>query len=823
MTSATRFRRGRPRCIAFSLPPVALALAVCALSAAAAEVIGRSADATGATTSPATHPTTDATYPAIVAIVLNGQAATDSALVMRRGDAFLLHDVSARELRLALHKFTAAQAMDGQKFFALDGIPGLKLSFDEVTQVLDLVADPFLFEPATIATRQTAGPAASRPGFGGYASYDLVTQRTPGTQPATATSAQAEFGFFSPLGVLTHGVLASHAGGTTRGVRLDTTFTVDRPEAVATLRVGDAISRAGTWSGASRFAGVQYATNFNTRPTFITFPLNSATGQTALPSTVDVYINNILTGTQTVPAGPFTLTDLPAVNGQGEIRLVVRDLLGREQAFLKPLYGSTALLRPGLDEFSIQAGRLRAGYGLESQRYGTGFAAGVWRRGVNEKLTFEVGAEAGARQQSGGVGATLLIGGWGQVTAGQAYSRADDEVAALPLPLTTTPTATTDSIPQSGRLTSFAWERRSTTVSVGMQGRWASKGFRTVLQNGIRPARRELSAFASYGAGGTSWSAGYVSLNRPGEPAVEFLQLTVSRGFGDWGYLSLTGAASLAGNRNHSINLNYALPLDFLTTLGASSGWSASGTGTRREQRLSLQRSVPTGDGLGYRLELSDQQRAVLDLRGQSRSGQYGLEFARLSGIRSVRASFSGSLTYLDGSLHAGRRVEEGFGLVKVGGFPNVRVYLDNQELGRTDTEGRFFVARLRPYQVNQLSINPSDLPLSAEVMTLRLDASPYLKSGVVVSFPVKDTRGGILRFIDEAGNDLPAGSVVTNLETGLQHPLAEGGEAFVTDLSPSMRLRVDSNGKRCTIEFNFRRTDDPQPRLGPYICRLRS
>jgi hypothetical protein len=75
-------------------------------------------------------------------------------------------------------------------------------------------------------------------------------------------------------------------------VRLDSTWTLDFPERLATLRVGDAISASGAWGRSVRFGGVQFGTNFSTQPTLVTTPLLYAQGEAIVPSTVDVFVNN---------------------------------------------------------------------------------------------------------------------------------------------------------------------------------------------------------------------------------------------------------------------------------------------------------------------------------------------------------------------------------------------------------------------------------------------------------------------------------------------------------------------------------------------------
>src|SRR3546814_10641606 len=90
----------------------------------------------------------------------------------------------------------------------------------------------------------------------------------------------------------TNTLLSRHSDGATRTIRLDTTWTRDKPARMASLRVGDTISGAGAWGRAVRMGGVQWAPNFATRPNFVTFPLPTVDGVAAAPSTVDYYIND---------------------------------------------------------------------------------------------------------------------------------------------------------------------------------------------------------------------------------------------------------------------------------------------------------------------------------------------------------------------------------------------------------------------------------------------------------------------------------------------------------------------------------------------------
>ena len=70
--------------------------------------------------------------------------------------------------------------------------------------------------------------------------------------------------------------LASDLGNQASWKRLETTYTVDQPQKLTTLHLGDSVTRPGAWGRAVRFGGIQFGTNFNTQPGFIRFPSLSA-------------------------------------------------------------------------------------------------------------------------------------------------------------------------------------------------------------------------------------------------------------------------------------------------------------------------------------------------------------------------------------------------------------------------------------------------------------------------------------------------------------------------------------------------------------------
>jgi len=772
----------------------------------------------------------DAT-PSYITVRINDQNKSDSALVLRagpQGAAFFLSAKDAASFRLVLERHTNAVTFDDVSYFPLQGFAGLSIAFNESTQTLSITASPEMFRGEVIALGAKPRSPLAKPGFGSFLSYDVFTQRTSQGSASASVGGQFEWGIFTPSGVLTNSFLGSRTSTTKQLLRLETAFTMDQPEARASWRIGDGVSRGAGWGNSALFAGLQYATNFSTQPSLVTYPLNSVSGEAALPSVVDVYVNNLLSVTQRVQQGPFTLNDLPNVNGTGTIRLVVRDLLGREQSILVPLYGSNQLLRQGLNDFAFQVGTLRERIGTKSADYGRGFASGIFRTGVNDKFTFESAFEFARGRYAGGLGATWLMGFVGEFSASAATSfQAADTVQSAVAPIVTTienlgSIATSGLANRSGQSFSGSWDWRSKDLSVGVQTRFSSAGFRTIfsLTDAARPLR-EISTFAGFGSALGSFGLGYVNVVRPSRATNEFLQLSWSRSLRRWGQLSLNVITGFRATNARSYSLNYVVPFGPVSTFGMSESIIENDLGRRSELRTNFQRSLPSGDGFGYRLDVSDRRTAILAAQTQRSVGLYSLDVSHLNSITTSRVGASGAVVFMGGELVLGRRVEDAFGLVSVPGFANVRVTLNNQSVGRTNAKGNLFVARLRPYEVNALAIDQEDIPVGAEIVALKLDATPYLKSGVLVRFEVKQSQSATLKLVDEAGLAIPAGAMLTLLPSGESLPVGEGGEVYLTGLSASNRARVSLSGKNCTIEIAFKASNDPQPFLGEIKCKL--
>jgi outer membrane usher protein len=137
-----------------------------------------------------------------------------------------------------------------------------------------------------------------------------------------------------------------------------------------------------------------------------------------------------------------------------------------------------------------------------------------------------------------------------------------------------------------------------------------------------------------------------------------------------------------------------------------------------------------------------------------------------------------------------------------------------------TNGDGNALIPRLRAYDHNMISIDQRDLPLDAEINTLKLDAAPYYRSGIEVKFPIEHSRGATLTIHLENGNPLPVGASVQEVDKEEIYVVGYDGEVYIVGLASTTTLRATWNNHSCTFDVNFTVSANPLPDLGIFICK---
>jgi outer membrane usher protein len=108
---------------------------------------------------------------------------------------------------------------------------------------------------------------------------------------------------------------------------------------------------------------------------------------------------------------------------------------------------------------------------------------------------------------------------------------------------------------------------------------------------------------------------------------------------------------------------------------------------------------------------------------------------------------------------------------------------------------------------------------MDAQIDALQLDAIPYLRSGLRLSFPVRRSRGAVFTILLDNGEPLPAGAVAKVVGQAEEFPVGLRGEIYVTGLDAANRLQVTWRGQGCNFAVDFPQSVDPLPDLGAFKC----
>ncbi len=738
--------------------------------------------------------------PHFYAVLVNGQSVSPGALILERPDGALLaaeDDLAAWGFELKGH--VPALVYQQTPYYALRDFTDLKTNLVASTQTLELQAPPALFVPTKI---RLPGQLGGQPVFarGAYLNYDLDAQRA---GPGTSTSNLFALGYTGlPGGAVVTNRFAEfgQAGGRPTWSRIATTFQRDNLQGLGTLRVGDAVSSGGTLGAPAAFAGIQRATDFDIDPSLVVFPTLSAGGVSQTQSTVDVYVNDVQQARRGVPAGPFTISNLPTLDGQGNVTLVVRDIYGRERTIVTPFYFTRALLRAGLAQSSVEAGVLRRDFGTGWGSYGGGMVSGTLRRGLSNSFTGEVHAEGSGDVRLVELGGDAVAARLGvfHFAAAQSWTPGASGLRGL-----------------LGYEFSSGLRGAAAFANVDAQSaRFASLG---------RPALGE-SVTATLGLhkvlrGSRQLSLAAVSRNQAGLPATT----AVSAGFdtpigaGTW-HFALTKALA-SGATGGSVQ--FSLFPGLRRSVDGQANFGSAGSLARIAAHQS---APPDGFGTGYDLGLGRNPSAEIDADVFSRSPAGSANLALVHSAGGAGTSYDlrllGGLALVDGHLSPTDQVSSSYGLVEVPGFPNVRVYNGARLVGRTDARGRVFISDLVPYEPNEITLDARDLPLTVDFDSITARVTPYARNAAVIRFRGRPAGGVLIETVDAGGAPLPVGTALAAPGADGAWTVARGGVAYLRGVRPGpLPVTATAGALTCRFTVQVPANAADIPDLGPQVC----
>lgn len=719
----------------------------------------------------------------------------------------------------------------------LDDLTNLTYTYEEAMQRISITAPQELL---AVKEYDVSPPPQDKipvqTDYGGVLNYNLFAaggrQSDSGQFAFNGGSTTLDARAFTPFGTLSQsGIVRTSSSNQAEALRLDTALAYSDVESLITYRGGDVVGSGLAWTRPIRIGGLQAQRNFGLRPDLITLPLPAATGSAALPSTVDVYLNNIKTFSQDVSAGPYRINNLPAVSGSGTARVVLRDSSGRETESSLPFFASPHLLAPGLWDFSLDAGLPRLSYGTPSDTYvNQPVGLGSFRTGILDWLTVEGHGEIGSGLVNAGAGASTRVGSWGVASFALAASRYQGntgfqsyvsfDTSFLGMSINASSQRTFGSYED---LASVTARLQSTVANDSFGGGSFDDVTSSISAPALWASARPPKAFDRISIGmplsdRSSLSLSFVHLEDSANIKSNILAASWSGQLPYNTAVFATAFADLSDRQNAGVLVGLSIPLGDSTMASTSISSGRGGTQVTSDVVKPLDHKPGS---IGWRLH---------DTEGSTsyRAGAlaYRSSFARTeanvaqdrNGVRAT-AEMEGAIVTMGGGVFLANRIDDAFAVVETGA-PGVEVFHENRSVGVTDSSGRALVTGLRSYQHNKLAIDTTNLPVDSDVTTTQSIVAPADRSGVRVNFAVRtNIRPAIVVLRKPNGMPLPVGSR-GQVEGGESFVVGYDGQAYIKGLGPENTVTITSADGQCSASFPYTASPNEQVMISPVICR---
>lgn len=576
--------------------------------------------------------------------------------------------------------------------------------------------------------------------------------------------------------------------------RLNTSLSFEFPKQMSSLKLGDNIS---TYTGLNQsfyFGGLSFGTNFTSRPNYIYWNTPSIEGSALTQSSVDLIINGAQAYNAKVNPGQFNIDSNIGFNGLGNAEIVVKDILGNTTVKSIPIFVNQRLLRPGLTDYNISAGKLRYNYAYDDNDYRDWFGSAYIRRGISASTTLGAAADYSKKLESAGLLWSQYLHKLGLLEVNSSYSHADD-------------------LGLEGYTINTEFKRDTQAYSIGLRSQYYSPEFR-------------MLGLDDYTASYLPKQENQIYLSRNKIPFINNLSLSyVERKYRegidrqDQRIFNLRTSQSLAKGLFGSFGVSYdaeshdRASVDLMLSYNFDDNKHSVTFSQHDDDETSLQFNKYSYENTGFDYTVGasrshDVYSGNLSTRLKTNAGDLNLQYLQTDDQKYYTASYMGSLVWLGDSFDLSKYINSSFSLVRLEGMPKIDVYSNGSLIGKTDKNGEIFAYNLAGYVNNSIAFNENQIGIEANIAETYRTFMPMNQRGYIVDFPVAkmQSKDVTFRFIDANRQALASGSVVHVL--GIlngKYPIASSGLVTVFGLAPQhYPIEVQTADGVCKSEFTL-------------------
>lgn len=576
----------------------------------------------------------------------------------------------------------------------------------------------------------------------------------------------------------------------------------DLPGTRSQLTIGETITPGDVFRSLP-IKGVQIASDMEMLPDSLQSYAPIIRGVAQTRARLEVHQNGYPIYSTYVSAGPYEIDDLNIGGGSGELEIILTEADGQVRRFTQSYSTLSNLMREGIWRYSTGVGRYNP---QDTSMDDPLLWHGTLAMGVSADSTLYGGLLASDFYRAGSLGVARNFGELGALSFDVTQSRAD-----------TDPSHNRSNVQGMSYALKYGktFETRTNLRFAGY--RYSTEGYRDFDEalrershdsrfHGSRRSRLEAAINQNIGVSSSlSLTLSQEDFWRTDYQQRQF-QFQFNTQHKDVSY-NLYASQSLkdSGVSDRQISFGISVPLSF--------GRSATATFDVKEsqgqysQRASIAGSTERSL-INYRASVanstSNQQTAELSAGYQGPAASLGMGISQGSQYNSLSLNASGALLLHEGGLEMGPYLGETTGLAHVPNIENVGIL--NATASKTNDRGYALIPYLRPYRINRVTLDSSQLDPNVEIENGVTQVVPRRGAVVRADFAAHRVQRLIITTRDSQGAPLPFGAQVTD---ALGVPMAIVGQAGqfmlgTTDGTQTLLVRWgEKSTEQCAIHLD--------------------
>ncbi|WP_426155053.1 fimbria/pilus outer membrane usher protein [Pseudomonas sp. TSRC2-2] len=561
------------------------------------------------------------------------------------------------------------------------------------------------------------------------------------------------------------------------------------------------------------FRGAQLATDDRMLPQSLRGYAPVVRGIARTNARVTIRQNGNLIYENSVAPGAFVIDDLYSTGYGGDLDVTVLEADGSSQTFIVPFASVSQLLRPGTSRYSVTAGETRIGY-IDNQQK---LLQATYQRGLNNTFTGYTGVQA--------------TDDYNSILAGMAFST---PVGAMAIDMTQAQTRLKSGTEngQSVRL-SYSKNILSTGSNFTVAAyRFSSSGFLDLDDAlTLRDAEEGNLDTSMFGRQKSRFSVtANQRLGNYGQLVLSgFTQDYWDRGGNDLQYqagyytnyrqINFGVSANRARFGTGDMQTNYlftvSMPLEFGTTLNRPQLSMRVGRNDNGDMNEQATLSGTAGDERQYQYGVTVGHDGATSSNTTSLNGGYTSSKAMLNASMSQSDTYESASIGVSGGIvaHGGGvtftpYTGDTIGIVHAAGAENARVA--GYPGLKVDGNGYAVIPYLRPYELNEVALDPIGSSLDVELEETSQQVAPRSGAVVKLNFETRQGESVLVRATLADGRPLPFGTEVSDDKGNPVGVVGQGGQLFarVQPTAEALIIRFgEKAGENCVIPLNTLRS----------------